>query len=170
MPNVPLRRFSIRDRGGRGDGVGSRHVGAVVAKTPSAAPSVWALSFGVADEFSSPGGSDAEREGIAFPWSVETLRTRFAGLLGEVRVRRMAGRDIFALGGYGDASGDCCELEKSTKFPWLGFRDGERGEETYGVVLDGDWLREARREKFEGLDGERDSDRRNCLMAEPAST
>lgn len=118
--------------------MGSRHVGAVVAQTPSAAPSVWQLIFGVPGEFSSPGGTDPERVGIALPWSLEILRTRFAGLLGEVRVRRMAGRDIFALGGYGEASGDCCELEKSTKFPWLGFRDGDNGEETYGVVLDGD--------------------------------
>lgn len=40
----------------------------------------------------------------------------------------------------------------------------------YGVVLDGEWFREARSEKFELLEGERDNDRRNCLMAEPAST
>ena len=55
--------------------------------------------------------------------------------------------------------------------PWPVRRDGESGDEMYGVVdLDGEWCREVSREKFELLDGERDRDRRSCLMAELAST
>lgn len=45
--------------------------------------------------------------GVALPPSVDTVKARLAGLRGDVR-RRMAGRVIFALGGYGTARGDCC--------------------------------------------------------------
>lgn len=50
---------------------------------------------------------------------------------------------------------------------WGDLRDGDKGEEMYGV-LEGDWFRS--REKFELFDGERDKERRSWRMAELAST
>ena len=95
---------------------------------------VWMSISGVDGAFSSPVGASTGCSGFAFPWSVEMFSTRFAGLRGEVR-RRMAGREIFALGGYGTAKGDCWdELGRRTKLPWPVRRDGESGDETYGVV------------------------------------
>lgn len=62
-------------------------------------------------------------------------------------------------------------LGSSTKLPWPDRRDGDSGDETYGVVdLDGEWLREVSREKFEPLEGDRDNERRSCRIAELAST
>jgi hypothetical protein len=55
--------------------------------------------------FSSPGSNEMGWLGVALPQSVETLRARLAGLRGDVR-RRIAGLEIFALGGYGTARGD----------------------------------------------------------------
>lgn len=49
-------------------------------------------------------------------------------------------------------------------------REGDRGDETYGVVLEEDWFREVRNEKLELFEGDRDSDRRSWRMAELAST
>lgn len=48
--------------------------------------------------FSTPGVVGTDGAGFAFPWSVETFRARFTGLLGEVRTRRMVGLVIFPLG------------------------------------------------------------------------
>jgi hypothetical protein len=47
--------------------------------------------------------------------------------------------------------------------------EGDRGEETYAVDLEGEWVRELRK-KFELLEGERDKERRSCLRAVLAST
>lgn len=68
------------------------------------------------------------------------------------------------------ARGDWFEFEEvgtRNRLPWLPLRDGERGEEMNGVVF---CVREGSRRKSELLDGERDNDRRSCLMAELAST
>lgn len=51
----------------------------------------------------------------------------------------------------------------------MDLREGDKGDEMYGVVLDGEWFREASNEKLELFDGERDNDRRSCRMAEFAS-
>lgn len=77
--------------------------------------------------------------GLAFPWSVETLRARLTGLRGDVRARRMTGRVILALGGYGSANGDGWDvLGKSTKLFCVDRRDGERGDEINGALFDGE--------------------------------
>lgn len=52
---------------------------------------------------------------------------------------------------------------------WVDLREGDKGDEMYGAVLDGEWPREASNEKLELFEGERDSDRRSCRMAELAS-
>jgi hypothetical protein len=83
----------------------------------------------------------------------------------------MTGLVILALGGYGRANGDGWDvLGKSTKLFCVDRRDGERGDEINGVLFDGEWLRDARIVKLELFEGDRDSDRRNCLIAELAST
>jgi hypothetical protein len=171
-PKVPLRRFSIRDSDGRGAGGASAPDGEVVEQLlPLALLSGWTFIPGVAGEFSTPGVVKIGCTGFEFPWSADMLRACLTGLLGEVRTRRITGLVILALGGYGTANGDWCEeLGNSTKLPCEDRREGERGEETYGVDFDGEWFRVARSEKLELLEGERDSDRRSCRIAELAST
>lgn len=89
--------------------MGSTKVDPPLVQISSEVPSVWLMGAGVpgvTGKFSSPSGTDTGCGGVELPWSVDMLRARFAGLLGDVRVRRVAGRDILALGGYGTASGD----------------------------------------------------------------
>lgn len=122
-------------------------------------------------KFSTPGVVKIGCTGFAFPWSAERLRARLTGLLGEVRTRRIAGLVILPPDGYGSAKGDWCEeLGKSTKLLCDDRREGDRGEDTYGIVFDGEWFLFARSEKLELLEGERDRDRRSCRIAELAST
>jgi hypothetical protein len=141
-PNVPLRRFSIRDAEGREVGVPpSANTVVSLEHVPTPPPAISSgdkLTPGIVGEFSSPGVTGIPRKWFALPWSVETLRARFTGLRGDVRARRIVGREILALGGYGMANGDWWdELGKSTKFPCTDLRDGDNGEDTY-VLLDGE--------------------------------
>jgi len=184
-PKISLRRFSTRDSVGFGPMMPS---GGRIFSVDALAPAVSSgprllvssagTTAGVAITFSSPGASVTGGAGVAFPWSVNGFNARFVGLLGDVRVRvagngpvrRIVGRVIFALDGWGMANGDWFEeepVETRNRFPWLALREGESGEEMNGVVF---CAREGRRRKSELLDGERDNDRRSCLMAEPAST
>lgn len=170
-PKVPLRRFSILDIVGRGAGASAPEDEFGEQPLPLALSSEGTFMSGVMGEFSTPGVVKIGCTGFAFPWSTERLRARFTGLLGEVRTRRMAGLVILPLDGYGSANGDWCEeLGKSTKLLCEDRREGDRGEETYGEVFDGEWFLVARSEKLELLEGDRDSDRRSCRMAELAST
>jgi hypothetical protein len=107
-PNVPLRRFSIRDADGREEGVPSIYPAGSIAHAsiPPPISSGERLIPGTVEEFSTPGVVEIPCSGFAFPWSVETLSARLTGLRGEVRARRIGGRDILALGGYGMANGD----------------------------------------------------------------
>jgi hypothetical protein len=110
------------------------------------------------------------------PWLLEGLSARLEGLFGEVRVRggcreprrRMVGRLIFALGGYGIATGEACEVGIRNKFPWFALREGDSGEEMKGLL--GEYTLDGKSRKSELLDGERDRDRRSCLIAELAFT
>jgi hypothetical protein len=109
-PNVPLRRFSIRDAEGREVGVPpSANTAGSLEHVPTPPPPISSgdmLTPGIVGEFSSPGVTGIPCGGFALPWSVETLRARFTGLRGDVRARRIVGREILALGGYGMANGD----------------------------------------------------------------
>jgi hypothetical protein len=129
--------------------------------------------------FSAPVPGLAGDDGVAFPLSVESLRARFIGLFGEVleradtRIglgRRTQDRDFFALGGKGTASGDVEVTAKDEKvFAEVAF-DGESGEGERGDLGVGDGDAEVTRRKAGPLEGERESDRRSCRMAEVAST
>jgi hypothetical protein len=102
---------------------------------------------------------------------------RFDGLFGDVRVRaicseparRTIGRFIFALGGYGIATGLVEDIGNSSRLPWFALLEGDSGEEMNGMLLVCGLILGSRR-KSELLDGERDRERRNCLIAELAST
>ena len=94
---------------------------------------------GIVEEFSTPGVVETPCRGLAFPWSVEMLSARLFGLLGDVRARRITGREILALGGYGMANGDCWEeLGNNTKLPCADLREGDSEDGEYEVFLDGE--------------------------------
>lgn len=128
-PKVPLRRFSMRERVERGAKVVSVGVvlipqglwGVVLSTGPAKSSRVRA--------FSSPGATILGGMGVVFPASPNTVRARLAGLRGDVR-RRMTGRVILALGGYGTARGEgWVDCGKRTKLFWDDRREGDRGEE-----------------------------------------
>ena len=123
-----------------------------------------------------PGGDG----GLALPPSVESLKALFAGLLCELpgledaRIGlSLLGIDLvfFALGGKATARGEpdvtfacgrrCAEAERL---------DGDRGDGERGELGDGDVDFEVISRKAGPFDGDRESERRNCLIAEVAST
>lgn len=104
---------------------------------------------------------------------------RFDGLFGDVRdraicnepARRTIGRFILVFGGYGTATGLVCkDVGNSSRLPWFALLEGESGEEMNGMLFVCGLILDGNRRKSELLDGERDRERRNCLMAELAST
>lgn len=129
--------------------------------------------------FSTPVPEPAGDDGVPFPLSVESLRARFIGLFGEaleradVRIglsRRAHGRFFFALGGKGTAKGEVDVTAKDERmFAEVGF-DGDSGEGDRGDLGLGDGDAEVTRRKAGPLEGDLESDRRNCRRAEVAST
>lgn len=124
--------------------------------------------------FSSPVPERAGDDGVPFPLSVESLRARFIGLFGEVleRVdtriglaRRTPVRFFFALGGNGTAKGEGEVTAKEEKMFVEVVFDGESGD--LGV---GDGDADVTRRKAGPREGDLESDRRSCRMAEVAST
>ena len=129
--------------------------------------------------FSTPVPEPAGDDGVPFPLSVESLRARFIGLLGEVleRVdtriglaRRTHDRFFFALGGKGTANGEGEVTAKDEKMFAEVVFDGECGEGDSGDFGVGDGDAEVTRRKAGPLDGDLESERRSCRIAEVAST
>lgn len=129
--------------------------------------------------FSTPVPGPACDDGVPFPLSVESLRARFIGLFGEVLdradtriglARRTEVRFFFALGGKGTAKGDVELTVKEEKMFAEVVFDGERREGERGDLGVGDGDAEVTRRKAGPLEGDLESDRRSCRIAEVAST
>lgn len=130
--------------------------------------------------FSIPGPELAGDGGVTFPWSVESLNARFNGLFGDVleRVdtriglaRRTHGRCFLALGGKGMATGEGdVTLKEEKMFAGARGEFGESGEGDRGDFGVGEVDAEVTKRKAGAREGERESERRSCRMAEVAST
>lgn len=129
--------------------------------------------------FSSPVPEPAGDDGVPFPLSVESLRARFIGLFGEAleRVdtriglaRRTPVRFFFALGGNGTAKGEGDVTANEEKMFVEVVFDGESGEGDSGDFGVGDGDADVTRRKAGPREGDLESDRRSCRMAEVAST
>ena len=129
--------------------------------------------------FSVPVPQPAGDDGVPFPLSVESLRARFIGLFGDVleRVetriglaRRTHDRFFLALGGNGTAKGEGELTANDEKMFAQVMFDGERGEGDSGDLGVGDVDAEVTRRKAGPFEGDLESDRRSCRMAEVAST
>lgn len=114
------------------------------------------------------------------PWSVESLNARFKGLFGDVRERvetriglgrRTHARFFLALGGNGMAKGDgAVTLNEEKMLPDACGGFGESGDGDSGDFGVGEVDTEVTNRKAGARDGERESERRSCRMAEVAST